>query len=469
MDESSILLVYASLSAPLLAATIYFSLFWPQTPGRAARESFGLASELSFWTTITSLPVPIPETPQSVAIWLVCIAVAAFAGYGAALYLSSVRVGGKRELLMVAGIGLLGSFINVWSLPNLNTDIYDYILTGRVAAVYGENPYAIAAAEFADDPIYPFASNRYSEVVGDKLPVWMVLNVFLARISGDDPVTNVLTYRLALFLFSACNLLLVILTLNAIRPQGKVTGAVLYAWNPIVLLLAQSKTDTLMAFFVLLAAWLFATRRRWSLAFTSIVLSILVKLITLPLAAVLILRSIRLRRWSELWRGLLSAGVLLGLGGILLLLSKPALLFNYLLWLEAMGPFESTIISRLILIGFVVLLMIVAFAQDGSDRRLFIGWSVVMLYFIFLIGDYRRAWYLITAVAVIAVAANSYLHFLVWASSLFSFVLNFWNPTFTPEFPSPGAGNIPRAWVLLAFAGILIAFLAALRVRKQVY
>lgn len=471
MGEASTLLLYACLGALVLVATIYFSFIWPQTPGRMGRASVALVPRSSFWANVASLPVSIPDTPPLVAIWLLVFTAVAFAAYGAALYVGTMRGSSRRVLLIVVGIGLLCSFANVWSLPNLNTDIFNYIVDGRVAAVYGENPYAVAADEFPDDPIYPYASHRFTDAGGDKLPLWMALNVFLARIAGNSPVTNVLTYRLALFLFNAANLALVVLTVRKLDARLVHVGAVAYAWNPVIILFAQSKTDTVMAFFVLLAAWALIVRRRWFLALIFLALSVLVKLITLPLIAVTMLRSVRLERWREVASGVLSAAVLLGLGALLLLFSEPGLLPKYLFWLQAMGPSGSSGLSRFLLFGFTLLLIAVGLVQDGNERRLLMGWAVVLLYLVYLIADFTRAWYLITVVAIVAIAVNRHMIVLLWLTSLISFLFNFWNGTFTSEFPSPDIVDIQRSLLLAVFAGALAAYLVAMviwrRVRRQ--
>lgn len=420
-----------------------------------------LVPEFSLWSGLISLPVPFPGAPRAVAVWLLVFTAAAFAAYLAAIGVSMMNDSPRRVLLAVAGVGLLFSFVNVWSLPNLNTDIFNYIMNGRVAAVYGQNPYAVAADEFPDDPIYPYASQRYTAVGGDKLPVWMALNVVLARVSGNNPVTNLLTYRLALFMFNAANLGLVLLIMRARSARHALTAVVLYAWNPVIILFAQSKTDTVMAFFVLLGAWALIARRRWFVALAFLLMSVMVKLITLPLLAIVMLRSIRLKRWTEVASGALTAVALLGLGALLIQFLEPDLLSTYLFWFQAMGPSESDFLGGLILVGFVALVSVVGLFQNGDDQRLMAGWTVVMLYLVFLIADFTRAWYLITVVAVAALAVDWHLSLLLVGCSLVSFVFNFWNATFTSEFASPDFIDVQRPLLLIALVGSLVAYFVA--------
>lgn len=468
MGEARIAALYGSFGALVLFATIYLSFIAPQTPGRLERASYVLVPQFGFWAWITSLPVPIPHARQSVAIWLLLVVAVAFAGYGAALFVSTQRGASRRVLYIVAGMGLLFSFTNVWALPNLNTDIYNYIMRGRVAAVYGENPYGVAVDEFPDDPIYPYASERFTDEPGGKLPTWMALNILLARVSGNSAVTNVLTYRLALLLFNGANLVLVILVMRAIDARRTVTAAVVYSWNPVIIMFGQSKTDTVMAFLLLLAAWVLVTRRRRLLSFALLVLSMFVKLLTAPLLAIYAIRSFKLRRWRELAGLGLIAFVLFGLVALLLYSSAPGgrMLLKYLGILDRAGPSGSSIFGNLSLLAFVGLVLVAGLLQDGSDRRLLAGWAVVSLFLLVFITPFTLTWYLITAVATVSIVGSWHLNLLLLAASFASFLFNFWDWTFTSAFPSPEFLDVPRSvfYIVLAVAfGALFAAMSLLR------
>lgn len=462
MGEASILALYGGFGALVLFATIYLSFIGPQTPGRLARASYDLVPQFRFWAWLTSLPVPVPDNSQTVATWLLVAIAAAFVGYGAALFVGTQRGGSSRVLLIVAGMGLLFSFVNVWALPNLNTDLYNYIMRGRVAAVYGENPYGVAADSYPDDPIYPYASDRFTDEPGGKLPTWMALNILLAKISGNNPVTNVLTYRLTLFLFNAAGLGLVILVMRAIDARRTLSAAILYSWNPIIIMFGQSKTDTVMAFFLLLAAWILVTRHRPLLSFTTLILSVFVKLLTAPLLAIYVIRSVKLKRWKEVAAAAFIASVLFGLLGLLLYFSAPGgrILLKYLGLVDKFGPSGSSIIGNITLLVFMGLVLAAGLLQDGSDRRLLAGWAVVSLFLLVFVTPFTMTWYLITAVATVAIVGNWRLDLLLVAVSFTSFLFNFWDSTFTTTFPPPDILDVPRSLLYGAFAVAIAAVLA---------
>lgn len=462
MSERGLLLLYLSLSVPLLLATCFFGFVVPQTPGRLGRASVDLIPEFSLWSWLTLLPIPVPDTRELVATSLFAFTALAFATCGIALFLSWKRIVSTRLLLVVAGIGLLASFANVWSLPNLNTDIYNYIVRGRVAAVYGENPYGVAVDQFSDDPLYPYASHRFTDEPGGKLPVWMALNIFLARIAGHNPVTNLLTYRLALFLFNAANLGLIILIMRSMYTPYVLAGAILYSWNPIVIMFAQSKTDTVMVFFMLLAVWFLVKGGKWWLPFTLLVLSALVKLITVPLLAVHMLRSLKFRRWREFVGGALIGALLAGSTFLLLYFSDEGArqIQTYVGLVQKGGSSTPDALRTAVRLVFAGVIIAAGLVQDGTHRRLLWGWAVVMLFFSLFITRFSLSWYLMTPVAIVALVADWRVALLMLALSLSSFLFNVWDATFTADFPSPDLASLPRFVIYLSMPALVAAYVA---------
>jgi hypothetical protein len=142
-------------------------------------------------------------------------------------------------------VGLLFAAL---AFPNVNSDIYSYIASGRVAAVHHANPYTHLPSEFPGDPLLPYVSDQYSGNVPSKLPAWMLLNVALAWLGGDDTVTVVLLYRFVLAAFAIGCVALIALVLREAASQHAAAGVVAFGWNPILLVYGASKTDVVMVF-----------------------------------------------------------------------------------------------------------------------------------------------------------------------------------------------------------------------------
>ena len=438
---------FVVLGAILLTGTFFYNFIVPQTPGRMLKGSAGLIDALSVWRLIAALPIPIPAISQQAAAWLVLSALATFAAYGTAVYLSWGRRG-RMALIVVVTFTFLFLILSTWALPNVNSDIYYFILNGRVAAVYESNPYYVPADQFPDDPIYPYADSKYTSRPADKLPAWMLLSVLLARAAGDDPVTNLMVFRSTLLLFNLANIALITAILHELQPQQMLAGVMLYAWNPIVVVFGQSKVDTVMVFFLLLAVFLLV-RRRDHLAILSLVLSVLVKLITLPLLGVFLISYIRLRKWRRLLIGALLIG-------------GPTLLLYALFWRDSnvilavvdlvrLGGAAAPDAARFLLQAvFALLVLVIGFAQDGRLPKLLWGWAVVTLYFSLFLTQLGFAWYLTTLITLVALKSDRFLGLMTLTLSFSAFLLNTWDSTFSPAFSAPDLIPLPRYLVYVS-------------------
>ncbi len=447
----------------------YFGLIITQTPGRMERASTLLIEDLSLWRFVTSFPFPLPQSPHQVAFVLGILSILSFVVYGLATYISWNCQNRYSTLLAVILFGVTFFLISLISLPNIDTDIYNYIMRGRVAAIYNENPYYVAADEFPHDPVYPFASHRYTKSPGGKLPTWMHINVLLAKVAGDDVVNNLLLYRFAFLLFNLANLTLIVLILYRLNPQYMAVGALFFSWNPIVVLFGQSKTDTVMAFFLLLGVWLFMNTRKW-LAVISLGLSIWIKLITIPLVGIYLLRDIKLRRWRQL----VTEVMLLFFVTLIIyipFMEDLGLVFGQVGLMERAGSATPSLIRSILLAGFVALFLWVSVIQDGSMQRLLHAWAIMLVYFSLFVTNIAFAWYLITLVVVVALALDWRLLLLTIVICFSSFSVNIWNSFFTQNFPAPDLFKLPRIIIYimlpLVASTLLGAFYAWQKIRRR--
>ena len=440
-----------------------------QTPGRMERVSTLLIEDFSLWRFVTSFPFPLPQSAYQVAFVLGILSILSFVVYALATYICWNCQNRYSALFAVVLFGITFFVISVISLPNINTDIYNYIMRGRVAAVYNENPYYVAADEFPDDPVYPFASPRYTKSPGGKFPTWMYINILLAKIAGDDVVNNLLLYRFTFLLFNLASLALIALILYRYSPQYIAAGALFFSWNPIVVLFGQSKTDTVMAFFLLLGVWLFMNRRKW-LAIISLGLSIWVKLITIPLVGIYLLRDIKLRRWRQL----ITELTLLFFVTLIIyipFMEDPGLIFGQLGVMERAGSEAPSLIRLILLAGFVALFLSVSVIQDGSMQRLLIAWAIMLLCFSLFVTKIAFAHYLITLVAVVALTSDWRLAVLTIVICFSSFSINIWNLMFTPNFAAPHVFELPRIVLHIMLPVVALMLLGVLyawqRIRRR--
>ena len=223
-----------------------------------------------------------------------------------------------------------GAFVfrlTLWSLPGLfSTDIFSYVMYGRIAAVHAANPYIQPPADFASDPflawVFPFWRDQPS-VYG---PAWTDLSWLLSLLTGTlDNLGQVATYRLALVVCDTATLAVLWWLLGRLQPCDRPRCFLVYAWNPLVLfdLSANAHNDGPMLALLLLGfAPLVSTREpagaRWLVAIGASALGGLVKYAS-GVAALMLTTSFVAR--ATCWRGraarlglALAVGLALALG-----------------------------------------------------------------------------------------------------------------------------------------------------------
>lgn len=461
----------------LLAASLFAAFVVPQTPGRLDRASAALFDELGLWSWITSPVLPVPRGGATIAALLVVMAVLAFAAYGVAVYASWGRAAGRGLIGAAMGVAAVLSLVSVLALPNVSSDIYDYISFGRVAAVHGENPYETAPSAFPDDPTYPYASENYRERPDNKLPGWQLVNRMLAEAGIDSPVGNLMLYRVALFALGLGTLALLALAVRSVEPRAVLAAIVTFGWNPVVTTFVASKTDTVMVFFLALGAALLV-RRQLRFADLAFVLSVLVKLITLPLVAVYWLRSLRLRRfWDAAALVVIAVVVTLAVyapfGGFDLLLDQAGLFGGGRSDGASSAPAPaqpglSEIPRPLLLAGVLAFVVWAAWRQDGTDDRLLRTFGLVGLAFAILVVDPRSPWYLFTAIAAASLARNWRVSSALGALCFGAYLFNSWRAASSAEHPLPDMG-VPKELVVVVplLLAALVVSVVLLRRRRD--
>ncbi len=457
---------FAGLGGILMVGVLYFCFYIPLTPGRLERASTALFPDLALWQWFASFSPPLATDAVWVAAGLLATGTAMFIAYALAVYWSWNRRASVRTLGWVAGVAGAMFVISTFALPNLNTDIFNYITRARVSTVYDSNPHYVPASDFPQDPIAPYASERIAHIVGDKLALWTWISMPLARLAGDSPTANLLMFRAAFLLFNLANIYLIYRILNRIAPRHVLAGLILYAWNPIVLVLGQSKTDTVMVFFLLVGVLLLVSGRA-RLASAALAASVLIKLITLPLVAIYWTRELWQRHWKLVAASILSFSTVVVITN-LPLWQGPELILNHL-WVglgeAGASTAKSGMLKRFLLLPIVAgLLLSVGFTKDKSDLALLRRWAVVMLFFALFLSRISHAWYLMTPIAVVALSKDWRISVVTIAATYSAFMFYVWYATSTRNFPLPHLFDqprfvifmIPAALAILAAAGYMI-------------
>ena len=176
------------------------------------------------------------------------------------LVLVTARVGSKvaRERLTSKDRSLL-----FWTVCIL-TGIFGVIFIfapGRMATLYNVNPYVVSPTAYVTDILHIFLSNK------------------------GLGVANILVgFRLLGLVAYMANAVLIWIILAKLKPEMRISGMLLFAWNPLVLLVGVSEMqyEMVVITFLLLGA-LFFQRRSFLLSWVCILLATLINMFCLLL------------------------------------------------------------------------------------------------------------------------------------------------------------------------------------------
>ncbi len=154
---------------------------------------------------------------------------------------------GSTSLWRLLGGGLLLALPLIFTFPINATDIYRYIIQGRITVIYEASPFAVAPAELADDP-YAVLAGEWIDVTSPYGPVWELVAAGLTLLTGGGLWRGLLFFK-ALTLLAHLSVGIVIWQSTAGLPaSGRAARTLLWLWNPALLLtfVMDAHNDALM-------------------------------------------------------------------------------------------------------------------------------------------------------------------------------------------------------------------------------
>jgi hypothetical protein len=232
----------------------------------------------------------------------------------------AVRHGaGSRRV--VWGFAVLFALTLFWLLP-ITSDLFTYLVRADLFTDLGVNPLLHAPLQVPDGSLLSAYPSPYTSQPSIYGPVWLLLSA--PGTLGREGVAGGLSYLkgLAVAGYLSCAWFLERI-LRQMRPQDSTEGLYLFAWNPLVVLMAvgDGHNDVVMMAAVLLAYWLLLNRR-WLLSFAILALSVWIKYVSAMLVPLIALYALRSEpradigprspagwrdRWRLVWRGGLVA------------------------------------------------------------------------------------------------------------------------------------------------------------------
>ena len=191
--------------------------------------------------------------------------------------------------------GALGSGVALlFMYPFGAADLFDNILHARIFAFYQGNPFINLIRQYPADPFYPYTAWRLSPSAYG--PLWEWTAGQAVKLAGNDILASIFVFKLLPALFWALSVAVAGIMLKRAGKRLALPSLLLFAWNPLVLyeVWGNGHNDMMMAFFILLAAWMMM-EKRYTLAIVALVAGTLVKYIPvllIPAAGLIALRAL---------------------------------------------------------------------------------------------------------------------------------------------------------------------------------
>ncbi len=296
-------------SSPLVTA-------WPWTlvpshllfPGAWASSSSSISSP-NDWTHLVLLSLTL----------IAATGVFAGAGWSILRLQNNNSATTRWLLLLLAGATLFGLTLLVQ--PALFSDnVFTYIFSGRILAIYHADPLNTAPIQFPADPYLRWVgSGRYTPNIYG--PLWLCIASLLVSI-GNGPVATLLLFKGVAMFSHLINCILVWAILGKIAPGRRLLGTLLYAWNPlsVIELAGNGHNEGILLSILLLATFLYVHGRgRWHEigVMVALGLAMSMNLIVLLIAQLFTWYLVRSDRnvpralWGFCWRILLGQGLVI--------------------------------------------------------------------------------------------------------------------------------------------------------------
>ena len=411
-----------------------------------------------------------------------CVLVLAAARIGSRVVRERLSRGYLRTLLcaIIALTLVFGlTYLFMPAVLSASHDMFLYGFYGRLVTVYHVNPYSVSAGAFPRDLMYPGASIQGSRTPG---PVWIDLCIPVALLARESVANFLFGFRIVGLLAHLINTMLIWAILAKLKPQVRISATLLYAWNPLVLLLSifSMHLDVVLVFFILLAI-LFFQRKSPILGLVLVLLSLLMNvllLLLLPfflrllvketrimgtgrrvlwwLAAAVISSVVVVLAYAPYWQGWGIRGLLASTQQAFLqdtainslnaaLVNLPIKLPVALSWL--IMPHHWTILAA---VTAGCLLLLGLWLADSLDFVvLFSSW--ILLALLILLPTYWP-WYLLLPLALALCSASRYtllLVLLLTLGGLASYCFWLWQPVWTGQaFVTIGLPVLIWGWIL---------------------
>ncbi|HVC35487.1 MAG TPA: hypothetical protein VNL16_18415, partial [Chloroflexota bacterium] len=281
-------------------------------PSRIGGPAYWLDDHL--YQPVLGLLSPVPDALAIAGLLFLLALVLSFVGYAlGARWALRVGAGRERHFWLILGVQIM---LCLWLLvqPYLSSqDIFSYAFYSHIFAWYQDNPYVAVPRDYPFDPL--FSAIFWKDQTSNYGPLWTYLSALAPLVAGARVGWTLLVLKAITIGSAVAGTPLLWSTLRRLRPERRVIGTLLYAWNPLLLIESAEAghNDVVMACLLIASLWFWCRRRRGA-SLTMLILAALVKYVAIALVPLYLLAW-----WKESgespWRVLVRTALVgLGLG-----------------------------------------------------------------------------------------------------------------------------------------------------------
>jgi hypothetical protein len=212
------------------------------------------------------------------------------------------RLTSKENFLLFLTVCLLTGILGVifiFAPAVMSQDIFLSATYGRMASFYNVNPYVVSPTAYPTDIFHMFLLNQ-GLGVAHYGPLWIDMTLPVVIIARESVAHILFGFRLLGFICYIANAMLIWTILAELKREMRIAGVILFAWNPLVLLLGvgEAHYEIVVITFLLLGV-LFYQRRSFLLSWLFVLLATLLNvfcLLLLPLFLKVLWKETRVMR-----------------------------------------------------------------------------------------------------------------------------------------------------------------------------
>lgn len=166
------------------------------------------------------------------------------------------------KLAWILGTAVFFILPLLFTFPINSTDVYRYVIRGRVSSVYGQSPYVSPPSAFPDDP-FVLLAGEWADETSPYGPAWELTAAAVTALSQGSLWWGLLAFKGVGGIFHLGSAVLIWQLLHRLPPAEQAARTLLWAWNPSLLLffVMDAHNDVMMIFWLLAGWWMLENGR----------------------------------------------------------------------------------------------------------------------------------------------------------------------------------------------------------------